>query len=267
MKSHTHSLLTLLLVLLAAHIGTAAAQATSTQPREVEARAREAQAAERVAALIAAERKRPRPAAFRGGSSPASVRRTEAGELPPLNAAGRELLRQRQAAAKAGRSEDPLQQCLPPGWPRALWADAPFLLTQAPAKVTLFHQYRHLVRHVFLDGPLQLPKDAEPTWEGLTSGRWEGDALVLETASFNGQQWLDAAGLPQSAQMRVTEHWRLQADGRLAVRVSIVDPVYYREPWSTKVLFQRQPEDTDLPEEECSEALLEYPLQEYAPPG
>lgn len=267
MTARLGPVMTLLAMLLAGHAGPAAAQATSTQPREVEARAREAQAAERVAALIAAERKRPRLAGIWRVAAPVAALRTEAGELPPLNAAGRELLRQRQAAAKAGRSEDPLQQCLPPGWPRALWADAPFLLTQAPAKVTLFHQHRHLVRHVFLDGPLQLPKDAEPTWEGLTSGRWEGDALVLETASFNGQQWLDAAGLPQSAQMRVTEHWRLQADGRLAVRVNIVDPVYYREPWSTQVLFQRQPDDTDLPEEECSEALLEYPLREYAPPG
>jgi hypothetical protein len=255
----------LLLVLLAAHIGTAAAQATSTQQRENEARLREAQAAERVAALVAAERLRPRLAGIWRVAAPVTALRTETGALPPLTAAGRKLLRQRQAAAKTGRNEDPLQQCLPPGWPRALWADAPFLLAQAPAKVTLFHQHRHLVRHVFLDGPLQLPKDAEPTWEGLTSGRWEGDALVLETASFNGQQWLDAAGLPQSAQMLVTEHWRLQADGQLAVRVTIADPVYFREPWSTQVLFQRQPDDTDLPEEECSEALLEYPLREYAP--
>ncbi|MFM1885930.1 MAG: hypothetical protein RL026_1087 [Pseudomonadota bacterium] len=257
--------MTLLAVLLAGHVGTAAAQAESTQQREIEGRAREAQAAERIAALIAAERQRPRLAGIWRVAAPVAALRTEAGELPPLNAAGRKLLRQRQTAAKAGRSEDPLQQCLPPGWPRALWADAPFLLTQAPAKVTLFHQHRHLVRHVFLDGPLQLPADADPTWEGHHSARWEAGTLVIETAGFNGQQWLDAAGLPQSPQMRVTEHWRLQDDGRLAVRVQIVDPVYYQQPWATTVQFLRQPEDTELPEEECSEALLEYPLRDYAP--
>lgn len=261
----TRQLMTVLLSLLL--IDAAQAQATSTQQREVEARTREAQAGQRVEALLQAERSRPRLAGIWRVQAPVLALRTEAGALPPLNAAGRQLLRERQSALKARRSVDPLDQCLPPGWPRALWAPVPFLLAQAPSKVTLYHQYRHLVRHVFLDGPLQLPDDAEPTWEGLSSGRWEGDTLVIETGSFNGQQWLDAAGLPQSPQMRVRERWQLQADDTLAVRVHVTDAAYYRESWTVRVLFQRQPDDTDLPEEECSEALLEFPLRDYAPAG
>ena len=31
---------------------------------------------------------------------------------------------------------------------------------------------------------------------GFSKGRWEGDALVVETRGLNGKQWLDHGGLP-----------------------------------------------------------------------
>jgi hypothetical protein len=128
----------------------------------------------------------------------------------------------------------------------------------------VFHQTRHLVRHIWLDGPLQL-EDADPTWEGISAGGWQGDTLVIETASFNGRQWLDAAGLPQSPAMKVTERWRLHDANTLEVRVTVDDPAYYAKPWTTQARFKRLPDSTELPEEECSEKLLEFPLKSYAP--
>jgi hypothetical protein len=140
----------------------------------------------------------------------------------------------------------------------------PFLVTQAPAKVMVFHQTRHLVRHIWLDGPLKL-EDPDPTWEGISSGGWQGDTLVIETASFNGRQWLDAAGLPQSPAMKVSERWHLADANTLDVRVTIDDPAYYAKPWTTQAQFRRLPDSTELPEEECSEKLLEFPLKAYSP--
>ena len=241
-----------------------AAEALSSAGPEAQGRARVESVAAKARPLIEAERTRPRIAGVWRVTGVRSALLTVDGRQPPLNAAGLKLYRQRSAERRAGRSSDPLESCLPPGTPRSMWADAPLLITQAPAKVTLFHQYRHLIRHVFLDGPLKLD-DPDPTWEGVSSGQWQGDTLVIETAAFNGKQWLDAAGLPQSSDMKVTERLRLADASTLEDVVRIEDPRWYTTAWTTRLSFHRLPDDTELPEEECSEKLLELPLKGYAP--
>ena len=178
-----------------------------------------------------------------------------------MTAAARRLYNQRIADRKAGKAGDPLDQCLPPGTPRSLFIDAPFIITQAPVKVTFFHQYQHLVRHVYLDGPLKAD-DLDPLWQGTSSGRWEGDALVIETSGFNGELWLDAAGLPQSPQMLVTERFRLVDANTLEDAVSFVDKANYSMPWSTSVRFRRLPDDTLFEDDRCNDKFLEVPLKE-----
>jgi hypothetical protein len=190
--------------------------------------------------------------------------RTLDGELPRMTAAGRRLYRDRLAARRAGRSTDPAEQCLPPGTPRSLWSGKPILIAQTPAKVTLYHQYRHLIRHVFLDGPPVLA-EPDPIWEGHSAGWWEGDTLRIQTIGFNGEQWLDSAGLPQSPDMKVDETLKLIGSDTLEITVMVEDSRYYERPWSTRVTFQRLPDDTFISQEECSETLLEYPLKPYAP--
>ena len=49
---------------------------------------------------------------------------------------------------KAGRNPDPMNQCLPPGTPRSLVVDKPFMIAHAAVKVTFFHQVYHVIRHV-----------------------------------------------------------------------------------------------------------------------
>ncbi len=254
----------LALVFVAAVTRVQGAEALSSSTREAAARARYEAGATQAKVLIDAERQRPRLAGVWRITDPAASLRTLQGSLPPLNAAGLALQRQRAAGLKAHRSADPLDSCLPPGTPRILWRDAPFLITQAPSKVTVFHQAQHLVRHIWLDGPLKLT-DPDPTWEGVSSGAWLGDTLVVETGAFNGRQWLDATGLPQSEDMKVTERLRLVDANTLEVAVTVEDARYYKVPWSTRVSFRRLPDDTELPEEECSERLLEFPLKAYAP--
>jgi hypothetical protein len=156
--------------------------------------------------------------------------------------------------------------CLPPGTPRSLLVDKPFLIAHAAVKVTFFHQVYHVIRHVYLDGPLKLDEaDREELWEGTSSGRWEGDTLVIETASFNGKQWLDDSGLPQSKGMRVTERIRRLDANTLENLVTYEDPAYYSKPWAARLLFTAQPRSTLLVEEDCAEKLLEFPMKAYAP--
>jgi hypothetical protein len=246
--------------------GAGRAQNPALTSHEAELRAKAAAAAEKARPLIEADRRHPRIGGVWLIQDPAAGAglRTLEGQLPPMTAAGKALVRQRAAAIKAGKSPDPAEVCLPPGTPRVMWSGEPFLITQAPAKITFFHQYRHIVRHVFLDGPLKI-SEPDPNWQGHSSGYWQGNALVIETGGFNGEEWLDGSGLPQSPDMKVTERLSLVGPDTLEDQVTIDDAKFYARPWTTRVLFKRLPESTNLVEEECSEKLLEFPLKNYQP--
>jgi hypothetical protein len=88
---------------------------------------------------------------------------------------------------------------------------------------------------------------------------------VIETGGFNGEEWLDQAGLPQSPDMKVTEHLKLRSPDVLEDTLTIDDAKYYSAPWSTQLVFKRLPDNLAIVEEECSEKLLEFPLKNYEP--
>jgi len=52
-------------------------------------------------------------------------------------------------------------------------------------------------RVVFMDGR-PLPKDPNPSFMGYSVGRWEGDALVIDSVGFKDEGWLDRMGHPHS---------------------------------------------------------------------
>ncbi len=241
------------------------ALAQSSIAQEDDAAARRAAMEAKAKPLLDAERARPRIGGIWKIDHKIAALTAADGKAAPLNAAGKTLVRQRAADMKAGKKPDPMEACLPPGTPRALVVDEPFMLAQTAAKITFFHQIYHVIRHVYLDGPLTLGADRDVLWEGHSSGRWEGDTLVIESGDFNGKQWLDDSGLPQSPDMRVTERIRRLDASSLEDMVTYDDAKYYTAPWTARLLFKAQPRDTILVEEDCAEKLLEYPLKPYAP--
>lgn len=253
-------------VLALSHSGAAWPQARSSLPAEDEASARQAAVDAAARPLLEAARAKPYIGGYWRIAQPVGTLTTVDGKAPPLNGAGRAAYRKVASARKAGENPDPMDECLPPGTPRALLVDKPFLITHAAAKVTFFHQVYHVIRHVYLDGPLALGEDErEELWEGTSSGRWEGNTLVIDTANFNGKQWLDDSGLPQSKDMRVTERiTRIDTD-TLEDVVTYEDAAYYSKPWSARLRFKAQPRSTILVEEDCAEKLLDYPMKPYAP--
>jgi hypothetical protein len=251
--------------ILALAAGSSFAQNPAPVSHEAQLRARDQAAADKARALVEADRKHPRIGGMWLIAGPIDTIKTTDGKLPPMTAPAAKLYRQRIAERKAGKTDDPVEACLPPGTPRSLWSGGLIFITQAPAKVTLFHQYKHLIRHVFLDGP-EKPEGLDPWWEGHSSGWWEGDTLRIQTLGFNGEQWLDTAGLPQSAGMKVDETLRLVDPNTLEDTVTVTDPKNYKAPWSTKVTFKRQADNAFMAEDNsCAERLLEVPLKPYAP--
>ncbi len=83
-------------------------------------------------------------------------------------------------------------------------------------------------RIVWMDGRPHPSKNAEHTWMGFSTGRWDGDVLVVTTTHVK-QMWHRRNGVPQSDQVTLTERFALH--GTVMTYVTITeDPVYLTEP-------------------------------------
>lgn len=151
--------------------------------------------------------------------------------------------------------DNPMIRCLPAGVPRLDAYTHPYKIVQTPELIVVLYESQTTFRQIFVDGRA-LPKDPEPSWMGYSVGRWDGDVLVVETAGFNDQTWLDGLGHPHTEAMRLTERFRRVNLGRMDIEIVIDDPKAYTRP-----LQYTQPQvllpDTELLEYICNENAKE----------
>jgi hypothetical protein len=146
---------------------------------------------------------------------------------------------------------DPAAHCKPVGEPGQPEVPLPYKIVQTPSLILVLYEENSIHRQIFLDGRKVVP-DPEPRWNGYSTGRWDGDTLVVETVGFNDQSWLDRTGHPHTQAMRVTERFRRPDVGHLEVDVTITDPGAYRTPITYKRRATLMP-DEDLLEYFCTE--------------
>jgi hypothetical protein len=113
------------------------------------------------------------------------------------------------------------------------------------------HEAFNLWRQVFMDGR-RLADDVQPTWLGYSTGRFEGDTLVVDSRGFNGKAWLDQVGKPSTEQLHVVERYRRTDFGHLEIEITIDDPGAYTRPWTVLERATLLPE-TELLEFVCNE--------------
>ena len=171
-----------------------------------------------------------------------SVIKTVEGKLPPITKAAAARYEAARKARLAGKPDfDTIQTCKPHGFPLILFAAYPIEVLQEPTQVTFIHEIHHMPRMVYLDMALPKLEDMDPNWMGQSAGRWAGDALLVDSAGFNDLTTLDSAGLPHSTEMRVAERIRRLDADTLEDVITITDPKTYTKPWTTRVVFRRQP--------------------------
>jgi hypothetical protein len=129
--------------------------------------------------------------------------------------------------------EDQAAHCLPQGVPRINAAPAPWKIVQTPGFIVIVYEAFNLWRQIFLDGrELANSEDVTPTWLGYSTGKWDGDTLVVDTRGFNGRVWLDQLGKPSTDALHVIERFRRKDFGHVDIQITIDDPKAYTRPWS-----------------------------------
>ena len=152
-------------------------------------------------------------------------------------------------------TNDPEIICDPQGFPREnLFQLRTTQIVQTPVSVVILYEFDRVWRVIWTDGR-ELPKNPEPRWYGYSVGKWVDDyTLVVESNGTDDRTWVDHAGRPHSADLRVEERFHRVDHDHLEWTVLIDDPKMYTKPWLAmdKFPMRLQPADFDVRELICS---------------
>jgi len=153
-----------------------------------------------------------------------------------------------QAAREATAKGQPIGinwvNCLPDGMPGMMQGPFPMEVLQTKGQVTIIQESFTQVRRILLDRPQKALDDVDPTFYGHSVGRWNGDALVVDTIGIKEEVRYQNA--PHSSQMRITERMRLVQPDQLWDEITIEDPVTLEKPWTFTFAYRRMPDYTLL---------------------
>ena len=167
----------------------------------------------------------------------------------PLQPWAAELRKQRLAE---NSKDHPDAHCLPLHPMQLHFHPQPRKIVQTPGLVLIIYEANGGLRQIFTDGRPLPSNDPEPWWYGYSTGKWDGDTLVVETTGFRDLMWLDEEGTPFTGAGKITERFRRVNYGTLEIEVTVNDPKTFTRPWTIK-LNQRLMPDTELIEFVCSE--------------
>ena len=128
----------------------------------------------------------------------------------------------------------------------------PRQIIHTPRSIVVLYEGNAGIRQIFTDGRPLPSNDPQPWWYGYSTGRWDGDTLVVQTNGFRDGGWLDINGAPLTDAAKWIERFRRVNYGSLEIEITVDDPKAYTRPWTVKI-EQSIMLDTDLIEFVCGE--------------
>lgn len=138
-----------------------------------------------------------------------------------------------EAALVAREEWDPIdnyaERCEPEGMPRIMRNPHPFEFIDNGAEIALVSELYDLVRTIHMEQSAP-PRNAPASPLGYSTGRWEGDTLIVSTTRINWP-YFDNIGTPQSENVEMLETFAVSEDqARLDYRLTVTDPGTFTEP-------------------------------------
>jgi hypothetical protein len=161
-------------------------------------------------------------------------------------------------------SETPGGYCLGTGMPGSMLGSGgyPMEIHQRPEQIMIVYEAHSEIRRVYLGDRIVPNDDRIPGRNGTSSGRWEGDTLVVETTHLREQVDQQYA---HSDQARIVERYRLAPGAKgekvLVAEMTLTDPVFYTEPVKAEKRWAAVPNGHLLPYE-CNEETWIKRLEE-----
>ena len=149
---------------------------------------------------------------------------------------------------------DPDFRCMPYGLARAAVSPLPLDIRRAGANLTIAYETWNQSRTIFMDGRAH-PANLTPTRLGHSIGRYEGDALVIETKAVEpGLYYNFQSGGGHSAEAVFRERYVIREEPRrLELELTVIDPVTLFHPHVLHKTWLWTP-DVQLVEDRCDDA-------------
>jgi hypothetical protein len=108
-----------------------------------------------------------------------------------------------------------------------IWEDKD-LRTQELVAIKIYISTYEQERTIWMDGRSHPPEWAPHTWQGFSTGKWDGDILTVYTTHLK-QEWIRRNGVPNSEQSTMIEHF-IRHGNIMTHLEQWTDPVYLAEP-------------------------------------
>jgi hypothetical protein len=154
--------------------------------------------------------------------------------------------------------------CLGTGMPGSMLGSGgyPMEIHQRPEQLIIVYEAHSEIRRVYLGNRIVADADRIPGRNGHSSGRWEGDTLVVETTHLVEQVDQQYA---HSADAKIVERYRLTTDAKgtkvLVAEMTLTDPAFYTQPVKAEKKWAQVPNGHLLPYE-CAEEGWHKRLEE-----
>jgi hypothetical protein len=144
---------------------------------------------------------------------------------------------------------DPEAKCYLPGVPRATYMPYPFQIVQGDRQILIAYAFASASRIIHLSNPGPPPA---ASYMGWSTGRWDGDTLVVDVTGFNDKTWFDRAGNFHSDALHVVERYTPASASVLLYEATIEDSKVFTRPWKMSFpLYRRLDKNAQFLEFKC----------------
>jgi len=144
---------------------------------------------------------------------------------------------------------DPEAKCYMPGVPRATYMPFPFQIIQGNTKILIGYEFANASRVINLDKVDPAPA---VSYMGWSTGKWEGDTLVVDVTALNDKTWFDRAGNFHSDALHVVERYTPASAEVLRYEATIEDSKVFTRAWKMSFpVYRRLDKNAQFLEFKC----------------
>ena len=149
--------------------------------------------------------------------------------------------------AQAQKDFKAVRWCNILGMPAIMASPRPLDIRQTEKTLVIAAEINAATRYIYLNRATHISKDIfDPTTNGDSIAKWEGDTLVVDTVGFDPNKGVTAipGGGFRTANTHLVERYRLLNNGSLlSVRFTWTDPGVFRTPHTYEFRSSRLPRD------------------------
>jgi hypothetical protein len=146
--------------------------------------------------------------------------------------------------------------CLPFGMSRNINSPHGLQILHSPDALAFLFEQNTWFHWVPTNDKFKWPDDLPESWNGLSTGHWDGETLVIVTKGFNGYTKLDTNGHPHSKQMVMTNTFLRKDSNTIEHTVTVHDPKAYTRDWMNVRTWRLKPANDVVMEYSCEENNL-----------